>query len=121
MCCIKPYYIYYHLRNCYPALAHLTLISMFLQLLEELHEKQTQEAKMHEELESLKESLRSGKQNLVEVASDRERLKSLCDEKDKALQVSEFAGLALALVELWHQKLDMKNQCVKTLILQLTD
>lgn len=45
---------------------------------------------MHEELESLKESLRSGKQNFVEVASDRDRLKSLCDEKHKALQVSKI-------------------------------
>lgn len=51
---------------------------------------------MCEELESLKESLRSGKQNLVEVASDRDRLKSLCDEKHKALQVSKFAGSTLA-------------------------
>lgn len=59
-------------------------------MLEELHEKRKQEAKMLEELEDLKESLRSGKKNLVEVMSDRDRLKSLCDEKDRALQVSEI-------------------------------
>ncbi|KAH7519779.1 hypothetical protein FEM48_Zijuj08G0073400 [Ziziphus jujuba var. spinosa] len=58
------------------------------QLQEELHEKQKQEAKLHKELEDLKESLRSGKQNLAEVMSDRNRLKSLCDEKDKALQAA---------------------------------
>lgn len=64
------------------------LISMFLQLLEELREKQKQEAKMQEDLDNLKQSLASEKQNMSEVAGDRNRLKSLCDDKDKALQVS---------------------------------
>ncbi|KAL5752236.1 hypothetical protein ACOSP7_022423 [Xanthoceras sorbifolium] len=57
-------------------------------LLEELHEKKTQEVKMQEELESLKDSLRSEKQKLAEVSSDRDRLKSLCNEKDSDLQAS---------------------------------
>lgn len=57
------------------------------QLLENLHEKKTQEEKMQEEIEGLKESLKAGKQSLLEVSSDRDRLRSLCDEKDKALQV----------------------------------
>ena len=61
---------------------------MLIQLLEELHEKQNQEVKLQEELEALKDSLRSEKQNLVEVECDRDRLKSLCAEKDAALQVS---------------------------------
>lgn len=43
---------------------------------------------MQEELEELNESLRSDKQNLAKVTSDRDRLQSWCDEKDKALQVS---------------------------------
>ncbi|KAK7360418.1 hypothetical protein VNO77_02411 [Canavalia gladiata] len=58
------------------------------QLLEELHEKQKQEEKMQEELNVLKESLKAGKQNLDTVTSDRDRLRSLCNEKDKALQAA---------------------------------
>ncbi|KAB5534879.1 hypothetical protein DKX38_017965 [Salix brachista] len=58
------------------------------QLLEELHEKQNQEVKLQEELEGLKDSLRSEKQNLTEVEYDRDRLKSLCAEKDAALQAA---------------------------------
>ena len=63
---------------------------MLIQLLEELHEKQNHEVKLQEELEGLKDSLRSEKQNLTEVECDRDRLKSLCAEKDAALQVSVF-------------------------------
>ncbi|KAE9597926.1 putative minus-end-directed kinesin ATPase [Lupinus albus] len=58
------------------------------QLLEELHEKQMQEEKMQEELEGLKESFKADKQNLEEVTNDRDRLRSLCMEKDKALQAA---------------------------------
>lgn len=61
---------------------------MFLQLLEELREKQKQEAKLQDDLDNLKQSLASEKQNLSEVAGDHNRLKSLCDDKDKALKVS---------------------------------
>lgn len=57
------------------------------QLLEELHERQRQEAKMQEELDNLKDSLRFEKQKLAEVMGDHDRLKSLCDEKDTSLQV----------------------------------
>ncbi|KAF7829094.1 kinesin-like protein KIN-14E [Senna tora] len=58
------------------------------QLVEELHEKQKQEEKMQEDLEGLKESLKAAKQSLVEVSSDRDRLRSLCNEKDKSLQAA---------------------------------
>ncbi|KAF5745100.1 putative calmodulin binding protein [Tripterygium wilfordii] len=57
-------------------------------LLEELHEKQKQQAKIQEELEGLKDSLRSEKQILAEVMGDRDRLQSLCEEKDATLQAS---------------------------------
>lgn len=57
-------------------------------MLEKLHEKQKQEEVMLQELESLKESLRAGKHSLTEVTNERDRLRSLCDEKDKALQVN---------------------------------
>ncbi|MED6123271.1 Kinesin-like protein KIN-14E [Stylosanthes scabra] len=58
------------------------------QLKEELHEKQKQEEKMLQELESLKESLNVDKLSLEEVTNERDRLISLCDEKDKALQAA---------------------------------
>ncbi len=59
-------------------------------MLQELHEKQKQEVKMQEELDELKESLRSEKQNVAKVTSDCDRLRSWCDEKDNALQVSNI-------------------------------
>lgn len=43
---------------------------------------------MQEELKGLKESLKAGRQSLMEVSSDRDRFRSLCNEKDKALQVT---------------------------------
>ncbi|KAJ1388898.1 Spindle pole body-associated protein Vik1/Cik1, microtubule binding domain [Sesbania bispinosa] len=58
------------------------------QLFQELHEKQEQEEKMQEELEGLKESLKADKQNLEAVTSDCDRLRSLCKEKDEALQAA---------------------------------
>ncbi|KOM32029.1 hypothetical protein LR48_Vigan01g158500 [Vigna angularis] len=78
------------------------------QLLEELRVKQRQEEKMQEELDSLKESLKSDKQNLDSVTSDRDRLRSLCYEKDKELQAaildkrnmeSRMAKLSNAVIE----------------------
>ena len=58
-----------------------------MQLLKELHAKKKQEIEMQEELEGLKESLQSERQSLKETISDRDKLKSLCEEKDSALQV----------------------------------
>jgi hypothetical protein len=69
-------------------------------LLEDLRHKQKQEVKLQEELEELKESLRSDKQNLAKVTCDRDRLRSWCDEKDKALQVSMINIVELALTSL---------------------
>lgn len=66
-------------------------LGMQMQLLEELREKQKQEVKLLEELEGLKGILRSEKQNLMEVSSDRDKLRSLCDQKDFALQVLGYA------------------------------
>ncbi|KAL9229698.1 hypothetical protein vseg_005137 [Gypsophila vaccaria] len=58
------------------------------QLLEELQEKQKLEDKLQKELESLKESSVDEKQNLRKVAIERDRLRSLLDEKDSALQAT---------------------------------
>ncbi|CAL5365981.1 unnamed protein product [Camellia sinensis] len=57
-------------------------------LLEELNEKQMHEVRLQEELEGLKDFLRSEKQNLMEVTSDRDQLRSLCDKKDSAHQAA---------------------------------
>lgn len=56
--------------------------------------------KMQEEIEDLKESLRSDKQSLAKVMCDRDRLRSWCDEKDKALQVSMIDILESACIYL---------------------
>ncbi|WCJ32868.1 Kinesin-like protein KIN-14E [Euphorbia peplus] len=58
------------------------------QLTEELHEKQSQEVKLLEELECLKDSLKFEKQRSSEVAHDRDSLRSLCAQKDSALQTA---------------------------------
>lgn len=65
----------------------MIIFNVLEQLLEELRVKQRQEEKMQEELDGLKESLKADKQNLDSVTSDRDRLRSLCYEKDKELQV----------------------------------
>ena len=68
-----------------------------MQLQKELSEKQNEAANLREELRDLKESLRSEKQILAEVTSERNRLSSLYEEKDIALQVSEISIINLAL------------------------
>ncbi|KAL6222138.1 hypothetical protein ACLB2K_005530 [Fragaria x ananassa] len=75
------------------------------QLLEELREKQKQEAKLQDDLDNLKQSLASEKHNLAEVAGDRNRLKTLCDDKDKELQaaLSEKKSLEAQLATLSNQ------------------
>lgn len=56
-------------------------------MLQKLHEKQKQEDELLQELEGLKESLETSTHSLAEVTNDRDRLRSLCDEKDNELQV----------------------------------
>lgn len=63
-------------------------IFLFIQLLEELHEKQNQEAKLREEVQSLRDTLRLEKHNSEEVLLTCDRLRALCEDKEKALQVS---------------------------------
>ncbi|PIN12565.1 Kinesin (KAR3 subfamily) [Handroanthus impetiginosus] len=57
-------------------------------LQEDLHEKQKQELKMKEDLETLKGVLRSEKQYLMEIICERDKLRTLIDEKDSALQAA---------------------------------
>lgn len=58
------------------------------QLQEGLRGKQMQELKIKEELENVKGRLRSEKQYLEEVISERDKLRTLCDDKDSALQAT---------------------------------
>ncbi|KAI9165050.1 hypothetical protein LWI28_006622 [Acer negundo] len=71
-------------------------------LLEELHEKKKQEVKLQEELEGMKDFLRSEKQKLAKVTSDRDELRSLCNEKDTDLQAAllEKRNLEVRLAKL---------------------
>ncbi|KAL6274282.1 hypothetical protein ACE6H2_024974 [Prunus campanulata] len=82
------------------------------QLLEELRENQKQEAKLQEDLESLKQSLAFEKQNLTEVTSEHDRLRSSCDEKDKALQAAllEKKGLEGRLAKLSNLVAEKNNK-----------
>ncbi|KAL9461911.1 hypothetical protein AB3S75_004833 [Citrus x aurantiifolia] len=87
------------------------------QLLEELHERQRQEAKMQEELDDLKDSLRFEKQKLAEFMADHDRLKSLCDEKDTSLQVVllEKRSMEAKMAKLGNQ--ESENNAEKNLVL----
>jgi hypothetical protein len=49
--------------------------------------KTKQETEMQEELEGLKDTLQSERQSSKEVKNELDKLKSLCDEKESALQV----------------------------------
>lgn len=57
-------------------------------MFEDLREKQKQEVVLQEELETVKDILKSEKQNLAEVVADCDKVRSLCNEKDSTLQVN---------------------------------
>lgn len=71
-------------------------------LLEELNAKQKQEKEMQEEMEGLQDSLQAERQNLSEIMSDLDRLKTLYDEKDSALQAAlrDKSNLEMKLAKL---------------------
>lgn len=58
------------------------------QLLGDLQEKQKVEEKLQQELEALKDSSTVEKQNLAKITAACDRLRSLCDEKESALQAT---------------------------------
>ncbi|KAK9164816.1 hypothetical protein Scep_000007 [Stephania cephalantha] len=58
------------------------------QLMEELREKQKKELDMIDEVEGLKTSVRFEKQKVMDITENLEKLRSLCDEKDCALQTT---------------------------------
>lgn len=78
-------------------------------LLEELHERQKQESEMQKELNNLKDSLSSGKKNLVAAAYECDKFRwSLCDQKDAELQAAlkEKQNLETRLSKLSSQDLN---------------
>jgi len=56
-------------------------------LREDLQLKTKQETEMQEELEGLRDTLQSERLSFKDVKSELDKLKSLCDEKEYALQV----------------------------------
>ncbi|KAG9131098.1 hypothetical protein Leryth_023682 [Lithospermum erythrorhizon] len=78
------------------------------QLQEDLQEKLRQEVTVREELEVVTNILSTERQNLAEVISDRDICKSLCDEKDSALQavMMEKQSLEVRLAKLSSQGLE---------------
>ncbi|KAM7529462.1 hypothetical protein LguiB_032872 [Lonicera macranthoides] len=86
------------------------------QLEEDLRGKKKQEENMLEELENLKDILGSEKQNLAELTSDRDKLRSLCNEKDSALQdaLMEKRSIEAKLAKL--SKPELENNTKKELV-----
>ncbi|XP_058073306.1 kinesin-like protein KIN-14I [Magnolia sinica] len=80
-------------------------------LLDELRQKQKEEVEMQEELEGLKDSLQSEKQNLNEVICDRDKLRALCDEKDSSLQAAllDKSNLEATIANLSNQLNSLEN------------
>lgn len=85
-------------------------------LLEEFREKEKEEVKVQEELEAVKDSLRSEKQNLAEVTRDRDQLMLLCNRKDSALQAAllERKSMEARLAKL--SNLVLENNSKKDLV-----
>nr|GLL19033.1 kinesin-like protein KIN-14E isoform X1 [Ipomoea trifida] len=86
------------------------------ELLEDSNERENQELKVQEELESLKDCLRSEKQNLAAVASDCDKFKSLFEEKDSELQatLAEKQSMEMRLAKL--SPLGLENNIRKELV-----
>lgn len=56
--------------------------------MDELQEKNQQEVTLREELQAIRNSLELERKKMLEVSLDRDKLKSLCDEKGTTIQVS---------------------------------
>ncbi|CAH2042982.1 unnamed protein product [Thlaspi arvense] len=70
-------------------------------LMDELQEKSQQEVILREEVEAIRNSLELERKNLMEVILDRDKLKSLCDEKGTTIQtlMSELRGMEVKLAK----------------------
>ncbi|KAJ4873354.1 Kinesin-like calmodulin-binding protein [Raphanus sativus] len=75
-------------------------------LMDELREKQLQEVTLREELEAMRNNLEPERKKLLEVTLDRDKLKSLCDEKETTIQtlMSELRGMEARLAKSGNTK-----------------
>ncbi|WZZ37525.1 hypothetical protein YC2023_020926 [Brassica napus] len=75
-------------------------------LMDELREKHLQEVTLREELEAIRHNLEPERKNLLEVTLDREKLKTLCDEKETTIQslMSELRGTEARLAKSGNTK-----------------
>lgn len=81
------------------------------ELLEDLHARQKQESDVQGELDKIKVSLDSNKENLQELISKCDEVKKLCDEKELALQAALFdkGCMETKLANLSLQEESLKN------------
>ncbi|KAJ0234386.1 Kinesin-like protein KIN-14E [Hirschfeldia incana] len=75
-------------------------------LMDELREKHLQEVTLREELEAMRNNLEPERKKILEVTLDRDRLKSLCDEKEETIQtlMSELRGMEARLAKSGNTK-----------------
>ncbi|KAJ4887525.1 Kinesin-like calmodulin-binding protein [Raphanus sativus] len=75
-------------------------------LMDELREKQLQEVTLREELEAMRNNLEPERKKLLEVTLDRDKLKSLYDEKETTIQtlMSELRGMEARLAKSGNTK-----------------
>ncbi|KAF8049664.1 hypothetical protein N665_2159s0015 [Sinapis alba] len=75
-------------------------------LMDELREKHLQEVTLREELEAMRSNLEPERKKMWEVTLDRDKLKSLCDEKETTIQtlMSELRGMEARLAKLGNTK-----------------
>ncbi|KAI4386895.1 hypothetical protein MLD38_004774 [Melastoma candidum] len=75
------------------------------ELLEDIRERQKEQSRLQEEIDALKDSLNSERQNLADLMQEKERFKELCEEKDAYIQtvMSEKTELEASLAKLGNQ------------------
>lgn len=66
--------------------------------MDEQQEKNQQEVTLREELEAIHNGLELERKKLLEVTLDRDKLRSLCDEKGTTIQVSYNLTLVFLLM-----------------------
>uniref|UniRef100_M4ESM1 Kinesin motor domain-containing protein n=1 Tax=Brassica campestris TaxID=3711 RepID=M4ESM1_BRACM len=75
-------------------------------LMDEVREKHLQEITLREELEAIRHNLEPERKKMLEVTLDRNKLKTLCDEKETAIQslMSELRGTEARLAKSGNTK-----------------
>lgn len=70
--------------------------------MDELKEKNQEEVTLREEFEAIRISLELERKKMLEVTLDRDKLKSLCDEKGTTIQVSYNITFLYLLLLGWN-------------------